>query len=477
MFLSCLLLASVELASPFSDHMVLQRGMKVPVWGTALPGERVTVSFAGQKLSATAGRDGTWRVDLKPLTASTVGRVLTASDSSKSVKTVADVLVGEVWLCAGQSNMGVPLCGDRPHFRDGQGMMVAQVTRRPLIRFVATPADRYDAVPQAKTQKPLCWRSFTPQTLMNSSFSAVATYFGLSVQEAIGIPVGLVGVYRGATGIDSWTPSDGKPVRTKDRDDCQPGVFWNTVVNPWAPFAVRGMIWYQGEHDSDESSAYPAKLRKLYDGWRTRFENPNLKFYYSQLCSWGSDIAAFQEAQASFEREEPNAAMAVINDVGNPTDIHPNVKEPVGRRLALHAIRRDYGREFGFEHVQDNSPSVSSASVSGSVVTVSFENARSLYLYNRDFSTASGFELAGADGKWKPARILNLAPDNPKAKKLVYQGRLTEPKVLLAAEDVPTPVRVRYLHSKPWIGNLFNEANLPLAAFWRRLDLSAERRK
>ena len=466
-----LLLSALELASPFADHMVLQRGMKVPVWGGAAVGENVTVSFAGQRVTARAGANGNWRVDLAPLKACSEGRPLTVFEGTKSTKTVSDVLVGEVWLCAGQSNMGVPFCGDRPHFRDGQGMMVAQVTRRPLIRFVTTPADKYDTVPQTKTQKPLCWCTFTPQSLMNSSFSAVATYFGLSVQEAIGIPVGLVGVYRGATGIDSWTPCDGECEPTKDRDDCQPGVFWNTVVNPWTPFAVRGMIWYQGEHDSGEAAAYPAKLRRLYDGWRKRFENTNLSFYYSQLCSWGNDIAAFQEAQARFEREEPNAAIAIINDVGNQTDIHPNVKEPVGRRLALHAIRRDYGREFGFDHVQDNSPSVVSATVVEAEVVLSFCNAKSLYLYNRDFSASNGFELAGIDGKWKPASIRNLIVEKSQGgAKAMYPGQIVGTTVRLSADGVERPVKVRYLHARPWIGNLYNEVNLPLGAFQMSLD-------
>ena len=478
--LSCLLVAAVELAAPFTDHMVLQRRMKVPVWGRAASGEKVEVAFAGQRRAAVADKDGRWRVDLAPMEACGEGRMLQVTGQSNNPnnpnnRTIRDVLVGEVWLCAGQSNMGVSLCGG-PHFSDRLGPTVAQVTRRPLVRFAVTVSSKYADEPWEKPLHPIAWRAFTPENLKSPSFSAVAVYFGLSVHEATGLPVGLVGVYRGATGIDSWTPPyPGQPEKTKDRPDCQPRIFWNTVVNPWTPFAARGMIWYQGEHDSGEPATYTAKMHRLYDGWRKRFENPDLRFYYAQLCSWGSNIAPFQEAQAKFEQEEPNAAMAVICDVCNLTDIHTNDKEPVGRRLALHAIRRDYGREFGFEHVQDNSPSFAGLSVTGSVAVVKVANAKELHLYNRDFSKANGFELAGADGKWMPANIVNLRESKAWGTgKPVWNGPLAGTDILLAAEGVAKPVKVRYLHARPWNGNLANEVNLPMGPFEAELALPSD---
>lgn len=459
--LSFLVLAAVELAAPFSDHMVVQRRMKVPVWGRADPGERIRVSFAGQSVEAVADAEGRWRANLPSMEACAEGRSLSVNDVE-----VRDVLVGEVWLCAGQSNMGVEFCCTLPHCRDKQGAMLAQTLRKPQLRFASTAADKYDSRPWERPLKPIEWKAFTPENLRPPSFSAVAVYFALSVHDATGLPIGLVGVYRGATGIDSWTPCDGIPERTKDRDDCQPGVYWNTVVNPWVPFAARGMIWYQGEHDAGEPDAYAGKLRRLYDGWRTRFANPDLRFYYAQLCSWGGNIAPMQEAQARFEREEPNAAMAVTTDVCNLTDIHPNDKEPVGRRLALHAIRRDYGREFGLEDIQDNSPSFAGLTVTGAVASVSVRDARGLYIYNRDFSTSNGFEIAGADGIWRKARILNLKDGrDPGAKEPRYFGQLIGTNILLSAEGVEKPIRVRYLHSRPWTGNLYNEVDLPMGPF------------
>ena len=452
----------VVFASPFADHMVLQRDVKVPVWGTAVPGAKVSVAFGDIRRETVAGPGGDWRVDLPPMTACVTGRTLSANDVR-----VSDVLVGEVWLCAGQSNMGVSLCGASPHSRDRQGSLVAQMTCLPLVRFARTDATRYDSRPQRRTRTPVVWRAFTPASLRSPSFSAVATYFAIDLAHAMPkMPIGLVGVYRGATGIDSWTPCKGTPARTKDRDDCQPGVFWNTVVNPWTPFAARGMIWYQGEHDAKWHDTYAAKLRLLYDGWRTAFENPDLRFYFAQLCSWGSNIAPMQEAQAQFADSEPNAAIAVINDVGNLTDIHPNDKEPVGRRLALHALRRDYGAETGLSGIRADSPSVASVAFTNGQAVVEFRNASALYLYNRDFSVSNGFEIAGSDGKWHRARIANLVVSKAWGTgKPVYNGQFDAPRAVLEAEGVPAPCAVRYLHAFPWQGTIYNEADLPLGAF------------
>ena len=390
----------LALASPFADHMVLQRDRPVPVWGTGRPGETVWVEFAGQSLTTKVGDDGRWRVDLAPMSACGKGRTLKVGQVE-----VKDVLVGEVWLCAGQSNMGVPLCGGNPRYRDRQGNLIAQMTHRPMIRYVSTPSGNWDLKEHGRIASPLVWRAVIPANTMTSSFSAAALYFALDVERELGVPVGLVGVYRGATGIDCWTPPEGthsrpdlrdlaewKPVANENwtkanvkgainRADQQPAVYWNTVVAPWVPFACRGMLWYQGEHDSGEPQRYCSKLHALYDGWRGRFENRDLRFYFVQLCSWGSNIAPMQEAMAQFERECPNAAMAVINDLGSNADIHPNEKALVGHRLALHALRRDYG----FTDIRDNSPLVESWRVASNTFEVVLKDCKSLYVYRKDW--------------------------------------------------------------------------------------------
>ncbi len=477
----CSVIAAIQLASPFADHMVLQRDRKVPVWGRAEPGEKVVVSFAGQRLETSAGADGRWRVDLAPMPACKQGRTLTAGGIE-----VKDVLVGEVWLCAGQSNMGVALCGGI-RSGDRQGRLIAQMTHRPMIRFVRTPNEKWDFAERDRTATKLRWCAALPENLMsNGSFSAVAMYFALDIEREIDMPVGLVGVYRGATGIDSWTPPEGtrsrpdlrdiaewKPVSKEawtkasakgaiNRVDQQPAVYWNTIVAPWAPFACRGMLWYQGEHDSGEAARYCSKLHALYEGWRLRFENPDLRFYYVQLCSWGSNIAPMQEAMAQFEKECPNAAMAVINDVGNLRDIHPNEKAPVGHRLALHALRRDYG----FKNIRDNSPSVESWRVASNTFEIVFKDCQSLYVYRKDWKFDLPFEIAGADGVFHPAEVLNLKVSKAWGGGTERKGDLVGTRLLVVgSKEAESPVKLRYLHCAPWTGYIFNEVNLPLGAF------------
>ena len=490
-------LAAVQLASPFADHMVLQRDRPVPVWGTGEPGEVVAVEFAGQRLETKAGGDGRWRVDLAPMAACRKGRTLTVfgGRGATALPSVAvnDVLVGEVWLCAGQSNMGVPLCGGNPRYRDRQGSLIAQMTHRPMIRYASTPSGNWDFKEHGRTASPIAWRAVIPENTTTRSFSAVALYFALDVESEIHVPVGLVGVYRGATGIDCWTPLEGTRSRPDLRDiaewqpipkekwtaanvkgainraDQQPAVYWNTVVAPWTPFACRGILWYQGEHDSGEPQRYCSKLHALYDGWRGRFENPDMRFYFVQLCSWGSNIAPMQEAMAQFERECPNSAMAVINDLGSNADIHPNEKALVGHRLALHALRRDYG----FTDIRDNSPSVESWRVASNTFEIVLKDCKSLYVYRKDWKFVLPFEIAGADGVFHPAELLNLRTTKGYGGKPERKGDLVGERLLVVgAKDVDNPKHLRYLHCSPWTGFIYNEVNLPLGAF--HLDCEKE---
>ena len=480
MNLASIFWAAIQLASPFSDHMVLQRERSVPVWGTGKPGESVLVEFAGQRLNTVVDSDGRWRVDLAPMPACKTGRTLTAGGIE-----VKDVLVGEVWMCAGQSNMGVPLCGS-VRYGDRQGRLIAQMTHRPMIRYVSTPSGKWDFTEQKSTASKLTWLPAVPENMMSRSFSAVALYFAFDIEGELDIPVGLVGVYRGATGIDSWTPPEGtmsrpdlkdiaewKPVPKEEwtkanvkgainRADQQPAVYWNTVVAPWIPFACRGMLWYQGEHDSGEPQRYCSKLHALYDGWKLRFENKDMRFYFVQLCSWGSNIAPMQESMAQFERECPNSAMAVINDLGSNADIHPNEKALVGHRLALHALRRDYG----FSSIRDNSPSVESWRVVSNTFEIVFKDCKSLYVYRKDWKFDLPFEVAGEDGVFHRAELLNLKTSKAYGGGTERKGDLSGERLLVVGtKKVEKPRRLRYLYCSPWTGYIFNEVNLPLGAF------------
>ena len=482
--------AKVELATPFANHMVLQRDREVPVWGTASPGEKVTVEFAGKKVSTKAKANGRWIVKLPKMKASKESRILKANDAI-----VKDVLVGEVWLCSGQSNADCPIWGNNPHYRERWGAAFLQMTMKPFVRIVRTS--------NVASTKPLYnykawWRAMTPQSLGlkdNDQYpSAVGYLFALELANALDIPIGLIDSSWGGTNIDAWIPKCGYEGIDSLKDIAalpvyeeaefqvarsngvysaknmfafgqwiqQPNVLWNGMVVAYAPMACRGFIWYQGCHNAGEYQRYCDKLHALYNGWAKSFANPDMKMYFAQLSSW-KNYANIQMAQAKFETEEPNAAMAVISDVGNTNDIHPNDKYTVAKRLAMHALKRDYG----FDWLKDNSPTLKDWRIEGDKFVLSFNDAESWYLYNTDWTVSNRFEVAGADGKWVPAKIRNKIVGEEESGKAhgKCKGVIVGKDLEIGADGVTEPKQLRYLHNSPWMGNLYNESSLPLGAF------------
>ena len=474
--------AEVRLASPFADGMVLQRDAAVPVWGEAAPGERVVVAFAGQRVAATAGADGRWLVRLAPMAASKEGRVLRANDAR-----VSDVLVGEVWFCCGQSNAEVPLVGP-PHYSDREGRLVAAIARLDDVRYACASDCHWSPVPRERSRGAVRWRRFRPENLMRQpSFSAVGVYFALALHEALGVPIGIVGAYRGGTNIDAWTPREGyegAPESLSETRDFpvagpgewtyamkkgpvsgpeqQPTVLWNEMVAPWRPMSMRGVIWYQGEHNAAESALYCDKMHALYDGWAKAFGNPNLKLYFVQLAPWHESWWDIHLAQAKFAAEEPNAGMVVTADIGNSHSIHPADKGPVGRRLAALALKRDYG----FSDIVADSPTIRAVRAEGDRLVLDFNDADGWYIYSDDRRDSVPFELAGEDGEYRPARIVNAAYGGQKAETAgVEQGQVAGCELVLRAEGVPRPLKVRYLFQRPWTSALFAMSGLPPGPF------------
>ena len=461
-----LLLSAVRLAAPFTDGVVLQREAKVPVWGTAAPGEAVAVSFAGQAKSATAGADGRWRVDLDPMAASGEGRTLRANGVA-----VRDVLVGEVWLCAGQSNMGVPFWGDSPRARERLGGSLGQILDLPLLRC-AVLGNGYSDAPQ--TEEDVRWQKVTPAFCLGGGFSAVALWYGYYLQTTLKIPVGLLGAYVGATDIETWIPDCRlpPPPGRESQGGQKPSQFHNGKVSPVVPYAMRGAIWYQGESnvaDGDVIAGYGARMKALHDGWRRVFGNPRFRLYFCQLCPWGDPrVPQMQEAQQAYAQSDPDAGMAVLCDVGNLRDIHPNDKQVPGLRLALLALRRDYG----FSDVVADSPTLRTWRVEGGKFVMAFNDVKAWSVYDPDWRTCRdpaqsadyGFEVAGADGAWAKAQVGNFRSTRS-GSQVEYRGQIEGVELVVWSDAVKEPVRLRYLHSRPWRGCLMNEAGLPLGAF------------
>ena len=467
--------ARVELATPFSDNMVLQRDRAVPVWGSADPGEKVSVSFAGAAVEATADAKGAWRVSLPAMSASKENRTLTAKGAANEV-VVCNVLVGEVWFASGQSNMECPIWGENPRYRDGKGAMMLQMTRRPFIRYAKNP--RVWSVEPKKTID-VVWREMTPESAAKDKefhLSAVAFYYALELYGALEIPIGIIDSSWNGANIDAWTPRTAYashpaltdvaeyPVAAKWKPEMcrgpingpihQPCVLWNGMVDAWAPFAIRGFIWYQGCHNASEAYRYCEKMHALYDGWSAAFENPELKLYFVELAPSMNDWFKLQQAQHKFAAEEKNAACAVTCDCGNQKDPHPNDKEVVAKRLALHALKRDYG----FNDIEDSSPVLKDWKVDANgIVTLTFDHADAWYYYNDDNSAPKGFDIAGSDGIFKTAKILNKASNT---------GILTGRDLQVAADGVTKPCHIRYLAKVPQVGSLYAaNTSLPLGSF------------
>ena len=479
------LYAKMEMGAPFADGAVLQRGMPVNVWGFADPSAKVTVSFGGASASGVADANGKWRVKLPKMEADAMPRTLVAECGDERIA-VKDVLVGEVWIASGQSNMDCPLVGKNTRYRDRQGSLVAQMTHKPQVRYLISSGG-WRRHPLERAQQPLAWKEFIPSNLMdNRSCSAVAAYFALDLHSALSVPVGIVCAHVGGTNIDAWTPAEGTASRPELKDVSQwtyydksnwptnfnkypwkspaqqPAVLWNGLVAPLAPYSCRGMIWYQGCHNfpDGEWQRYCSKMHALFNGWKLKFENDDFVIRFVQL---GTGFSTLCQMQAKFEREQPAAAMAVICDISNVYDIHPWEKASVGHRLAVHALRRDYG----FTGISDNSPSVNKVMRDGTNIVVVCRDAKGLYLYNSDRSLNNNFEIAGADGKWKRARIVNIVPSRkPQGGVNTNGGEITSPdRIVLCADGIDAPSKVRYFFSAPYHGSIYNEVNLPLGPF------------
>lgn len=489
--------AKIEMGTPFSDGAVLQRGMTVPVWGNVVPEmnttpSTVTVEFAGQKKSVVADPvTGRWQVELDPMTASKESRTMTVSEtrgwwvfaSAADVVEVKDVLVGEVWFASGQSNMECPIVGGSTRYRDGKGALMTSMTRLPFVRFAKNGKQWSVAPEKAKSQG---WKKYEPGSFAGYTLSAVAFYYARELYLALDVPIGIVDSSWGGTNIDAWTPRCGyegcdpairatadykvKADWKKESDATgpirgahqQPTALFNGMVASWAPMAMRGFIWYQGCHNRIESQLYCAKLHALYNGWAKAFANPGLKLYLVQLAPYLQNWMGICTAQNQFVAEQGNAALAVTADVGNFDDIHPNDKETVAQRLVVHALKRDYG----FDIAEDDSPVFKSAAFGADGrVALDFDHVKNWYVYEPNRSRAAAFEVAGADGVWRPAKVVNYRQGKDKDGKPVDTDFIDGTKIVVAAEGVADPVKVRYMGKDRTAGTLYNQANLPLGPF------------
>jgi len=475
--------AALTLPAVFSDHMVLQSGKPVPVWGTADANAEVVISFAGQKKTAKADAEGRWSLKLDPLTASAESQTLTIAD-----KTIHDVLVGEVWLGSGQSNMAMTV----ERSNDVEGSKAA--ANLPQIRMFTEGSAAEDT---AQSLGKGTWVVCTPETV--GRFSATAFFFGRTVHAALKTPVGLINSSVGGTPIESWispeaqkaseelkpffatvkqedakfdpekakalyerqvakwtedakkAKAEGKPLPRKPRDPISTrgrkgnvGGLFNGKIAPLIPYAIRGAIWYQGEANSHEPKPpfYQTQLTLLAKDWRTRW-NDEFPFAWVQLpnfTSAGEGWMIVREQMLNALSTIPNSGMAITLDIGDPKDIHPKNKQEVGRRLAQWALGSVYQKEVP----ASSGPLIDTATAKDGGFVLAFKHAKGLQAKG----DLTGFEVAGTDGQWQPA-----------------EAKIDGETVIVSSKAVPQPKNVRYAWKDNPTATLFNGAGIPASPF------------
>lgn len=481
--------ADVRLPKIFGDHAGLQRGKPMPVWGTADPGEKVTVEWRGQKVSTTADRNGKWRVTLKPMPA---GGPYEMVVKGKNTVVLKDILVGEVWVCSGQSNMEWPL------FLARNGEQEVASANYPQIRLFIVPkaiADQpQEDLPGGE------WRVCTPESARN--FSAVGYFFARELHRALNVPVGMVESAWGGTPAESWTslstletnpvlrpilqnweravqgypqalqrfyqqlqaweesaakaraegkpepPRPNRPVHPRN-NPWKPAGLFNAMILPLVPYAIQGAIWYQGESNTGRAYEYRTLFPAMIQDWRKAWGQGDFPFLFVQLANFmatrpepgESAWAELREAQL-MTLKLPKTGMAVAIDIGEANDIHPRNKQDVGKRLALNALAIAYGKK-----VEYSGPIYTRMKREGSRIRLYFKHVDG-GLTTPNGEPLKGFAIAGADRKfvWADARI---------------EGDT----VVVSSPQVAEPVAVRYAWADNPVCNLYNKAGLPASPF------------
>ncbi len=416
--------ADVTLPAVVGDHMVLQRGQPLPIWGWAEPGEAVTVRLRGKKASTEADAEGNWKVVLPAMKARGKPLRLTIEGNNKIV--LENVLIGDVWIGSGQSNM-------EWHLRSSHApQRTIASAKDPWIRLFHVPKVKSGG--PAKDVK-ATWQVCSPEAA--ATFSAVLYYFGLRVRAEVGVPIGLINSSWGGSPIEPWTTSGGHS-----------GDMYNGMIAPLQPFAIRGVTWYQGETNvlNRDGLSYYDKMKALIEGWREAWGS-ELPFYFVQIAPWAGrygpgELPALWEAQVK-SLTIPGTGMVVTTDlVDNIRDIHPRNKRDVGDRLARWALAKTYGKKVVY-----SGPLYTSMEIEGNTIRLHFAHTAG-GLGSSDGKPLREFQIAGEDGEFVEATA-------------VVDGHT----VLVRADGLDAPKHVRFGWHKVANPNLVNKAGLPASPF------------
>ncbi|MFC7523767.1 sialate O-acetylesterase [Parapedobacter sp. GCM10030251] len=452
------LIADVRLPQIFSNGMVLQRHQPIAVWGWADPGEQVKVSLNKQQKETTADSKGKWKLALSPEEAGGPFQLVVAG---KNTLKLSDVLIGEVWICSGQSNMEWSVANS-----DNAEQEIARANS-PRIRHIKIPR-KTAGQPLDDIGEPLEWKQANPQNV--GDFTAVGYFYARELQKQLDVPIGLINTSWGGTMVETWiskealekdkslkkavqvfenVPAD--TVQKNTNPNRYPTLLFNAMINPLIPYTIKGAIWYQGESNAGRAYEYRTSFPMMIKDWRKRWGLGDFPFYFVQLASFkaaggtsatGSTWAELREAQ-HLTLSLPRTGEAVTIDIGNTNDIHPRNKQDVGKRLAAIALHDTYNKNVVY-----SGPEYQKHKISGNQVTIHFDHVHG-GLTTKGSDKVVGFEIAGADQKFYPA-----------------EARIEGEAIVVSSSSVAQPKAVRYAWADdPGTSNLFNNEGLPAVPF------------
>jgi len=468
--------AEVKLPNVLTSNMVLQRDQSVAIWGWAQSGETVAVTFAGQSKNTIVAADGSWRVNLDPMSASFEHRTLRISTSGQDT-TLQNIMVGDVWLCGGQSNMEYPMrIGLKRYAPPARGENVAENEWRAggnsNIRLILIEKKR--SLPDCTTSG---WQACSDSTL--SVFTAAGYFFGKNLQETLKVPIGLISSNWGGTRIEPWTPgyeyeqspvfSAETAVKPNKIDNSVVGDLYTSMIAPLAPFALKGFIWYQGESNAMfEDARYVEKTQLMLDAWRSAFKNTTAPFYYVQIAPYfytkrKDKIQHTPQSMAVFCEQQtkclsiPNTGQAVVTDlVDDLANIHPSYKWEVGRRLALLALNKTYGKT----DLVCSGPQFKSMLIKGKTIELTFDNVGTGLTAGQHNAQTNAFEA-------QPSTDLTWFEVADKGDTLFHAAKaiVQNGKVLVSCPEVKKPAQVRFCWNETAMPNFFNKEGLPAVPF------------
>jgi sialate O-acetylesterase len=447
----------VRLPAIFTDNMILQQQTEVAIWGWAKANADVQVvsSWDKKKYTAKSDASGKWKTKI---TTPKAGGPYEITFSDGTTKKLSNILIGEIWLCSGQSNMEMPMKGYRGQPIIGSNEAILKSRNKNIRLFTVQRASNLDPQDNCTGQ----WQEATPETV--AEFSATGYYFGHLLNEMLDVPVGLINVSWGGSCIQTWMskntaepfettkiPVKGDSIKVPNRT---PTLLFNAMINPVIGYGIKGCIWYQGETNYTEAGKYKKMFATMVNEWRSLWGIGEFPFYYVQIAPYKYALltpneknqvlnsAHLREAQLKAMDTIPNSGMAVIMDIGEEKCIHPSNKKVTGERLAYWALAKTYDiKGFGY-----SSPVYKAMEIKDSAIVISFDNVpNGITSFGKE---SNCFEIAGADKVFYPAKAI-----------------LKQKSIVVSAPEVKNPVAVRYAFKDFIIGDIFGTEGFPVSSF------------